>query len=140
MTTRQTEMVKASWQHIAELDAVIVGHLFYTRLFEAHPEVKHLFKSPVPEQSKKLLYMISYVIARLDKLEDIMEDVQRLAQRHVRYGVKEMHYEMVGAALIWTLQKGLADTWNKELEEAWITCYRLLSSAMIDASQEAALA
>lgn len=78
--------------------------------------------------------MLSYVIGKLDKLEDIIDEVSKLAQRHVKYGVEEEHYKQVGAALLWTLEKGLGDKWNAELKQAWTTCYELLSSAMINAA------
>ena len=81
--------------------------------------------------------MISYVIHRLDRLDTVIEDVKKLALRHVQYGVKENHYAMVGAALLWTLEKGLSDLWNQEIQEAWVACYTLLSSAMIEASSYA---
>jgi hypothetical protein len=32
-----------------------------------------------------------------------------LAKRHVGYGAKAEHYPVVGAALLWTLEKGLGD-------------------------------
>lgn len=140
MTITQIALIKNSWQQVALLDAVTVGGLFYTRLLECNPALRPLFRSPVPEQSKKLVQMISYVIARLDALDTVMHDIQKLAQRHVRYGVEPKHYDMVGEALIWTLQKGLPGAWNNELETAWIQCYSLLAAAMIDASQEAELA
>ena len=137
MTKQQIESIKASWQFVATLDDTIVGELFYTRLLEVNPELKALFKSPRPEQSRKLVAMIGYIVVKLDKLDDLAEDIQRLAQRHVHYGVQEKHYEVVGAALVWTLKKGLGEYWNTELEEAWINCYTILSAAMIDAGQEA---
>lgn len=134
MTTHQINLIKSSWQAAAANPAV-VGELFYGRLFEIAPEVKPMFsRTTVAEQSKKLLTMLSYVIAKLDKLEDIIAEVVKLAQRHRDYGVKEEHYTMVGAALIWTLEKGLGDKWNEELKEAWTTCYITLSLAMINAA------
>jgi hemoglobin-like flavoprotein len=139
MTPEQIAFIKASWKQVAKLDATVVGQLFYTRLFEVNPELQSLFKSPQPEQSKKLIAMLGYIISRLDKLDEVTGEIQRLAQRHVQYGVKERHYNMVGAALLWTLKKGLGEQWSVELEEAWTKCYGTLSSAMIDASQEAEL-
>ena len=94
-----------------------------------------MFRNPVPEQSKKLLAMIHYVISKLDKLEDILDEVAKLAKRHVSYGVKPDHYRVVGEALLWTLEKGLGEKWNNEVKEAWTTCYKVLSSAMINASE-----
>ena len=120
---------------VASIDPVTVGGLFYNRLFEIAPQLKHMFRNPMPEQSKKLLAMINYVISKLDKLEDILDEVAKLARRHVSYGVKPGHYTVVGEALLWTLEKGLAENWNREIKEAWTGCYQILSSAMINASE-----
>jgi hemoglobin-like flavoprotein len=78
--------------------------------------------------------MISYVINKLDKPDDIINEVAKLAQRHVAYGVKPFHYSVVGEALLWTLEKGLGEKWNGEVKEAWATCYKILSEAMINAA------
>jgi len=137
MTTKQIESVKSSWALVATIDPETVGSLFYGRLFEIAPELKHMFRNPMPEQSKKLLAMLGYVISKLNRLEDIIEEVVKLAQRHVNYGVKEDHYTVVGAALLWTLEQGLGDNWNEELKDAWTCCYITLSSAMINAAEYA---
>jgi hemoglobin-like flavoprotein len=135
MTNKQIDLVKSSWAMVATIDPVTVGGLFYNRLFEIAPQLKHMFRNPMPEQSKKLLAMINYVISKLNKLEDILDEVAKLARRHVSYGVKPDHYTIVGEALLWTLEKGLADNWNSEVKEAWADCYQILSSAMINASE-----
>ena len=135
MTNKQIDLVKSSWAIVATIDPLTVGGLFYNRLFEIAPQLKHMFRNPMPEQSKKLLAMINYVISKLNKLEDILDEVAKLARRHVSYGVKPDHYTIVGEALLWTLEKGLADKWNSEVKEAWTDCYQILSSAMINASE-----
>ena len=59
MTTRQIEFVKNTWGIVASLDAVVVGQLFYNRLFEIAPDVKPMFRNPIEEQSRKLISMIA---------------------------------------------------------------------------------
>jgi hypothetical protein len=54
-----------------------------------------------------------------------------LAKRHVSYGAKAEHYPVVGAALLWTLEKGLGDGWTPEVADAWGTAYGTLSGYMI---------
>ena len=140
MTTKQILLVKTSWAMVAEIDPQTVGSLFYNRLFEIAPEVKPIFShSNLAEQSKKLLSMLSYVISKLNKLDDIISDVKKLAIRHIKYGVEEIHYTSVEGALLWTLEKGLGEHWNEELAEAWTVCYLTLSSAMISAANESQL-
>lgn len=80
--------------------------------------------------------MLSYIIAKLDKLEDIMDEVTKLARRHDAYGVKPEHYNAVGSALLWTLEQGLGAAWNEELETAWTEVYSILAGAMIAGQQE----
>ena len=134
MTQKQTELVKSTWSMVAAMDHVAVGQLFYNRLFEIAPQVKPMFRNPIDEQSKKLFAMISYVIAKLDKLDTILAEVAKLAQRHAGYGVQPNHYTIVGEALLWTLERGLAENWTEETKDAWIECYTTLSNAMIASS------
>lgn len=137
MTTQQIAHVKSTWAMVASLDAEMVGGLFYNHLFEIAPQIRHMFRAPIPEQSKKLLTMIGYVINKLDKLDDIIDEVGKLAQRHVQYGVKAEHYGIVAGSLLWTLEKGLGEHWTEEVEESWVLCYTTLANAMITAANEA---
>lgn len=106
------------------------GHLFYERLFEVSPELRSLFNEDTSLQEKKLIDTITYVVANLDKLDNLATDVKELGQRHKEYGAQTHHYPIVGDSLIWALQKGLKDNWNKELEDAWRLAYTTLSDAM----------
>jgi hemoglobin-like flavoprotein len=137
MTQQQIYHVKSTWAVVSTLDAEAVGGLFYNRLFEIAPQLRHMFHAPVNEQSRKLLSMIGYVINKLDKLDEIIDEVAKLARRHVQYGVKDSHYSTVAEALLWTLEKGLGDQWTPEVKEAWVCCYTLLANAMIEAGKTA---
>ena len=136
MTTNQIELVRSSWTKVAAIDPEVVGELFYNRLFTIAPEVKPLFHGPMPGQYRKLLSMLNYVISKLNKLDEILDEVAALAKRHVMYGVKPEYFTPVGAALLWTLEQGLGDDWTGETKEAWIECYTILSTAMIQTIQQ----
>lgn len=136
MTPEQIQLVKQTWTKVAALHPNTVGGLFYNRLFEIDPELKQMFHNPMPEQSKKLLSMIGYVIVKLDRLEDVIDEVGKLARRHVQYGVQNEHYNIVGEALLWTLEKGLGESWTEEVRESWVRCYTTLATAMITAAGE----
>jgi hemoglobin-like flavoprotein len=137
MTTQQINLIKSSWK-MAATDPIVVGGLFYSRLFKIAPETQPLFShTSIAEQSVKLTSILSYVINKLEKLDDIATEVVKLARRHVNYGVREEHYTAVGLALIWTLKHALGDDWNEPLQEAWVLCYNTLSAAMIGASDYA---
>jgi hemoglobin-like flavoprotein len=134
MTPTQIKIVKSTWDLVTVLDPVVVGSIFYNRLFEIAPNLRSLFTSSQNEQSKKLVMMLNYIISKLDSLDDIIDEVTRLAERHVDYGVHASDYVPVGEALLWTLERALGPNWNKEVKYAWEKCYNILSVAMIDAS------
>lgn len=122
---------------VAKIPTETVGELFYNRLFEIAPEIRPLFGyTDMPEQSRKLMSMLLFIVKRLDNFESIVDEVTKLAHRHVRYGVIEPSlYEPVGEALLWTLEQGLGSNWNKEVKTAWTVCYIMLSKAMIEACE-----
>jgi hemoglobin-like flavoprotein len=130
MTERQILLVKNSWSYII-VKSEEAGETFYSRLFEVAPAVRPMFKGDQKDQARKLMNMVTLIISKLQKLDDILNEIKMLAQRHNKYGAKPEHYKVVGECLLWTLKKGLAEKWNKELEEAWIAVYSILSNAMI---------
>lgn len=136
MTNQQVTLVQNSWEKIKP-QMQQAGEIFYKKLFEKAPQVRHLFKEDVTTQAGRLGYMLTYIVGRLDKLDTIMDDVRRLAVRHNQYGAAPQHYVVVGECLLATLREGLGKNWNKELEEAWTTAYQILADAMIQAQQQA---
>ena len=134
MTEQQILLVKNSWKLFRGVDPVIIGDAFYSKLFIDVPEVAHLFKTPRAEQSKKLIDMLTLIVSRLDRLDELTPEIEQLAIRHVQYGAKPEHYKAIGRALLWTLERGLGMDWNEELKQAWASCYHSLSSTMIRAA------
>lgn len=136
MSPRQISIIKASWRLLMKIDPRVVGGLFYDKLFHDTPAAEKLFSVSREEQAKKLVEMVNVVIMRLDRLEELSEDIRQLAIRHVGYGTQPDHYALVGKALLWTLKRGLGNDWTPELEEAWTQCYTLLANTMIRAAEE----
>jgi hemoglobin-like flavoprotein len=71
------------------------------------------------------------VVNGLSNLEAVLPAASALAKRHVDYGVKAADYKPVGAALLWTLERGLGEHWTPELAAAWTEAYTILSGFMI---------
>jgi len=136
MTSEQIELVQSSWAKVVPI-ADTAAELFYGRLFELDPSLKPLFTSDIKEQGKKLMQMITVAVNGLTKLEQIVPAVQDLGRRHVGFGVKDEHYETVGTALIWTLEKGLGDAFTEEVKAAWLETYTTLATVMKEAAAEA---
>ena len=136
MTAQQIQLVQQSWEKIKPASQE-AGELFYKKLFERAPQVRHLFSNDVTEQAGRLTYMLTYVVSRLDKLDTILEDVQRLAERHNKYGAEPKHYMIVGECLLATLKSALGKDWNYDMMEAWATAYDVIATAMIQAQEDA---
>ena len=86
-----------------------------------------------------LMMMIAGAVRGLSNPPALIPVLKDLGARHVGYGVRERHYDTVGQALIWTLQKGLGEAFTDELCEAWVTAYQLLAGVMQQGAREAQL-
>ena len=136
MTPQQIALVQNSWRLLRGLDPLLIGDLFYSKLFLDHPEVRSMFPKDMAGQHEKLIEKFNIIIARLDHLEDLKNDIAALARRHVGYGVRPHQSAFVGAALLWTLERGLGDDWTAAVAEAWKACYGLLSATMIQSTED----
>lgn len=136
LTPNQIELIQDSFRKVVPI-ADTAAALFYGRLFEIAPEVKPLFKGDMSLQGAKLMATLGLVVAGLNDLSKIVPAAESLARKHVAYGVKDAHYAPVGAALIWTLERGLGPDFTPETRDAWVEAYGILSSVMIAASAEA---
>lgn len=135
MTHQQIRLVQQSWKNVLPV-AKQAGLLFYAKLFEAAPGVRHLFKEDITDQANKLVQILGYVVSKLEDMEELVPQVQQLGVRHNSYGAQPFHYEVVGQCLIATLKEGLGNTWTAEVQDAWITAYNTLKNVMIVAQAE----
>ena len=135
MTQKQIELVENSWDYII-LNAQEAGMNFYKKLFELDPALRQMFREDVRSQSQKLVSLITFVVHKLNNMNEVIADVKALGKRHKNYHVKTEHYSLVGQALLWTLEKGLGEQWNDETQSAWRAVYSILSDTMIKASRE----
>ena len=130
MTPEDIKLVQSTFEQVRPISQAAAG-MFYGRLFEIAPEVKPLFKGDMAEQGRKLMATLAVVIGSLHSLPTILPAVSTLAKKHVEYGVKPSHYAAVGAALLWTLERGLGAFWTPEVAAAWTNAYTTLSNFMI---------
>ncbi len=134
MTPHQIKLVQTSFAQVAPI-AATAADLFYGRLFEIAPEVRAMFPDDLSGQKKKLMAMLGTAVAGLSHLDTLLPAVRALGQRHAGYGVRAEQYGPVGAALLWTLEKGLGDGFTAETRDAWATAYQVLSGTMIEAAR-----
>jgi hemoglobin-like flavoprotein len=134
MTPEQIVLVQRSWRQVLPI-ADTAAEMFYTKLFSMDPALKPLFSGDMKTQGRKLMAMIGTAVNGLSKIDSLVPAVQDLGRRHVKYGVKDAHYDTVAGALLWTLEQGLGDGFTPDVKGAWTTVYGVLSTTMKDAAK-----
>jgi hemoglobin-like flavoprotein len=135
MNARQVELVQETFAEVQQISSVAAG-LFYDKLFELDPALRSLFHGDMVEQGQKLMTMLGVAVTNLNKPEIVLPALKALGARHSGYGVSEAHYETVGTALIWTLERGLGEAFTSEVREAWTAVYTLVAQTMKSAARE----
>ena len=136
LTEGKKRLVQSSFTKVVPI-ADKAAEIFYAKLFEKDPSLKPMFKGSMKEQGAKLMQMIGTAVNGLDDLNSIVPAVQNLGRNHVGYGVKDSHYETVGASLLETLEAGLGDDFTPAVKDAWTEVYTVLATTMKDAANEA---
>jgi len=135
LTMTQKSLVQDSFASIAPI-ADDAAALFYRRLFDVAPSLQPMFRGDMTEQRRKLMQMLTAAVKGLDQLDQLVPVVKDLGRRHARYGVVDAHYDTVGSALLWTLEKGLGSAFTADVREAWTVVYGLLATTMKEAARE----
>ena len=117
MNRLQIDLVQRSFD-LVEPIAPTAAAIFYSKLFEADPRLRVLFKGDMKQQGERLMSMIGAAVSMLDRAEALLPVLRNLGKRHVGYGVRDEHYDTVGQALISTLQAGLGEAFTPPVKEA----------------------
>ncbi len=136
MSPEQKAVVRETWRRVVPI-ADTAATIFYERLFEIDPELRALFDGvDLASQGTKLTQAINMVVGALDRMDEVSPFVAELGRRHAGYGVTDAHYDTVGAALLWTLEKGLGEMWSEDARSAWSAAYTVLATIMRSAAAE----
>ena len=137
LSADELNLVRRSWSLVRPL-GLKAAALFYDRLFETAPSLRALFRSDAKAQQAKLMTMLNMLVKGLSHPESLVETLTDLGLRHRGYNVMPAHYDAVGAALLWTLEKGLGDAFDEPTRAAWTKLYGVMASVMIGASEDVA--
>jgi hemoglobin-like flavoprotein len=139
MTTRQIELVRESFRLVKPISDA-AGRLFYQRLIRLDPSLEPMFHGKLEEQGRKLMQMIGALVGMLDHIDQVTMVLADLGRKHAAYGVRDSHYALGGAALIWTLEQGLGDAFTTEVRSAWVALYYAVVRAMRESTRAAVAA
>jgi hemoglobin-like flavoprotein len=129
MTADELSLIRASFARLMR-GKTDFAELFYDRLFAIAPETRPLFVGDLDAQVHKLMDSLAIIIGAADSGPTLASILQNLAVRHVAYGVCDKHYDRVGEALLWTLQRELGDDFTPKVRDAWASLYVSVATAM----------
>jgi hemoglobin-like flavoprotein len=129
ITSRQKLLVQQSFAKVVPI-ADTAAEIFYAKLFEYDPLLRSLFKKSMKEQGKMLMATLNVAVKSLDDINGLVVVLQKLADRHVGYGVRVDDYTPVGNALLYALKKGLGNDFTAEVRNAWIEVYKTIADVM----------
>jgi len=137
MDMYRTALLRESFGLLAP-QAVPLAALFHQRLMETDPGTRPLFAgTDMVAQGAKLMQALGMALAGLERPDLLVPQLREMAVRHVGYGVRRGHYASFGAALLWTLQQGLAEKGTPEVTDAWTQAIAILGDIMNDAAYNA---
>jgi hemoglobin-like flavoprotein len=130
VSTDAARLIRVSWQQISsrrELMAV----MFYGRLFELEPSLRELFRdADFHEQRTKFIAMLNLLVQFADQPDDLIREAAQLGRRHAMMNLSSRHYEVVGEALLWTMDRSLGMDFTPATRAAWTELYALVASVM----------
>lgn len=128
-SARQAALVRKDWAKTAPIKAQ-TARAFYAHLFRNAPDTKPLFRSDMELQGEKLLNTLGFVLDHLDDPDALLPAARDLAIRHEGYGVTAAHYDLVGTALLQTLEELIGADFTEEARDAWIAVYEHVAGEM----------
>ena len=128
-TAADVALVRRTFDLVVPISGV-AADMFYERLFYMAPSLRRMFPEDMRDQKRKLMVMLAAAVNGLENLDGLAPVLMQLGARHAGYGVQDQHYKVVGEALIWTLERGLADQFTPEVERAWVRVFLLVAATM----------
>lgn len=116
---------------LVEVKAGIAGLVFYRQLFTLAPSLRKLFQTSIDLQGRKLMESLGYTVATLENPEMLVPVLESMGRRHVTYGARTEHYDIVITALLQTLEQILNTAFTPEAREAWNKALKFVAATML---------
>lgn len=129
MNETTKELIRETFQFMIPVAKEITND-FYEYLFTNNPELKKLFHGNMDEQKEKFIHMISISVEGLEAQDELITNLRFLGKKHLTYGVKDNHYDLVKVALIWSIEKNCIRNIKGKHLDAWKEFYDYMASYM----------
>ena len=82
------------------------------------------------QQRTKLMSMLDLLVSIADQPDRLIRQAALLGRSHAGYELGSREFEVMGEALLWTLDRMLGLNFTPEMRTAWGELYALVSSVM----------
>ncbi|WP_279612147.1 NO-inducible flavohemoprotein [Burkholderia latens] len=133
LTQKTKDIVKATAPVLAQHGYDIIK-CFYTKLFDAHPELKNVFNMAHQEQGQQQQALARAVYAYAENIEDpssLAAVLKNIANKHASLGVRPEHYPIVGENLLAAIKDTLGDAATDDIISAWAHAYGNLADVLM---------
>lgn len=130
LSLKEKAMIKLSFAQLTE-NGSNIAECFYKNLFEMAPLIKPLFKGDHTVLNIHFNELIGSAVDKVDNFDELSSDLLDLGKRHKTYQAKEMHFAIVKAALLLSIQYELKGQCTEATIDAWKKYIDDISAIMI---------
>lgn len=137
--------VQDTWKMV-EANLEDNGVAFFKAIFEIAPgalqlfsfrDVENVYESPeLRAHAKRVMTTVGVAVAGLRDIGKLVPVLEMLGKKHLTYGVLPAHYDVVGQALLQTLEAGLGAHWTPDVHKAWSDVYGTVAGVMKSAAED----
>ena len=138
--------VSESWDKVKRIDSYeeFFGSILFKRMYEIAPDAWAPFSftaEDVENKNEKFIVFAKRFVRMLDlavhmlgpDMDIVAEQLMDLGPTHQRYGVTQKHYDLMGQALVFTLEKVLsARNCTPATKHSWTKTFSFMAAAMLN--------
>lgn len=125
-----TKLLKESFAAVAPRAAELAEFFYAEVFYRGGPDVIDMFPPVMTAQRDRLLGALVKIVSQVDDLEALSGFLSGLGRDHRKFAVAPEHYDVVGAALLSTLEHFAGAAWTPELKATWAGAYALIAEVM----------
>lgn len=137
LTQQQIDIVKSTVP-VLEQHGTDITKVFYTNMFNDHPELLDIFNKTNQSQGRQQTALATTVLAaakHIEHLTDLLPQVTQISHKHRALQIKPEHYPIVGEHLLRAIKEVLGDAANDDIIRAWAAAYDEIAKVFIAIEQ-----
>lgn len=110
---------------------------FYGQLFAMDHEIRAMFPAAMDVQRRRFFRALVRIAGRERRDDPAAQTayLEQLGRAHRKFGVREQHYKVFRRALMATLHRFAAQSWDEATQRAWESAFDHAAAVMIEAAR-----